>query len=150
MAETKNGQKAQPATSAKMWMGGAVRLIVKPELLAELAAGKQVLIDFGTPGTGEWNELQLQLEAGPENKVRELTPWFDLDSSLITVKNSVGTDGAEYLQDYFAVYLEESENRSLGLTITAKQARALVDMLLAYCQVCESIDALAAAPQIVV
>lgn len=142
----KSKQKAQVKEPDAMWMGGAVRLVVKPELLAGLAAGKKTAIDFGTPGTSEWNELELQLETGPENKIVELTPWFDLDHSSLKVKNNVEIDGPAYLQDYFAVYLEESPSRRVGLTINGKQARALVNMLLAYCQVCESIEALEAIP----
>ncbi|MEN6560100.1 MAG: hypothetical protein ABFD52_04920 [Acidobacteriota bacterium] len=141
-----NGGKVQLKKGAAMWMGGAIRLVLKPDLCADLAAGKQITIDFGTPGTCEWNELDLQVEAGPENKIKELSPWFDLDQSLLEVKNSVITDGPEYVQDYFAVYLEESENRSMGFTINGKQARALADMLLAYCRVCESIEALETTP----
>ena len=142
-----NGQKAQPKKSAAMWMGGTIRLVVKPELLADLAAGKKVSIDFGTPGTPEWNELELQVEAGPQNEIKELTPWFDLDHSVLKIQNSAALDGPEYIQDYFGVYLEENENRRLGFTINGEQGRALADLLLRYALVCESIEALTAPPK---
>ncbi len=132
--------------SAAMKIGGTIRLIVQPEILADLAAGKLAEIEFGKVGESSYQELDLQLEPGPENKVSELQPWFDLDDAVLKIKNSAALDGPEYVQEYFGVYLEEREDRCLGFTLNGKQARALAEMLLGYARICEGIDQLTAAP----
>lgn len=145
MAKT-DGGKARPTKRAGMQIQGAVRLVVKPEIFALLTAGKSAVIEFGTPGMGDGGEFILQVEPGSENKIQELTPWFNLDHAPIKVKNSVALDGRDFISDYFCVYLEESEDRNFGFLVNAKQARALAAVLINFAQACESIEALTAAP----
>ncbi|MEN6560104.1 MAG: hypothetical protein ABFD52_04940 [Acidobacteriota bacterium] len=142
------GRVAQLNQGASMKIAGSIRLIVKPEHFAELAAGKPASIDLGTPGTGEWSELVLQIEPGPENRIKELTPWFNLDEVPLRIQNSAAIDGPDDVHDYFKVHLEQDESRNLGFLVNPKQARAIADVLMNYVRICEGINALMAEPAI--
>lgn len=142
MAKTK-GQAARPRTSAKMKIMGALSLILTQETLRELWSGKSVTIDFDPAF-----EFYLQLRPGSENRIVELTPWFNPEEAEIVVENSFRTDGVKSPDEFsltggIEFRLTESENSSVGFTVTPDQAKALATQLLEYVHAWEACRALA-------
>lgn len=138
-----NGQAARPKTSAKMGMMGTVHLELTPENFQKLVSGERTNIDLGHA-----RELYLQVEQGPENRIVALTPWFDPDSTEVTVENSFQKDGEEddnyFLAGGIQFTLVESEDSSLGFVVTPAQAKILARSLMNYVQAWEACDALKA------
>lgn len=141
MAKT-NGRVARSTTSAKLKMAGTIHLALTPTDRATVLAGEELVLDL------EGMELHLQIEQGKENKVIEITPWFDMDHALLTIDNSIRIDGAGMasphgsVPNYMEVDLVESEKRSLGFTVNPGQARALARVLLNYAEAWDAIDKL--------
>jgi len=127
---------------------GEMHLVLEPKVMADLMAGKEADIEMSTPGTKDWQEFLLRLEAGPGpgKRIVKLDPWFNLDDAAIEVKNSVANDGTDCALDFFHVSLEESEDRRVGFTINPKQAKVLAEVLMNYVRMHEAVDALQAAP----
>ena len=138
-----NGRKAQPKNGAKMGIMGTIHLELKREHVQELVAGEQVTIDLGHA-----REFYLHIETGPEDRIVELTPWFDPDSAEVKVENSFQTDGGGgytySLSSAVEFKLTESENSSLGFCVTAEQAKALAKALMSYAQAWDACEALKA------
>jgi hypothetical protein len=139
-----NGRKARPTTSAKLKMAGTIHLALTPADLRRVLAGEETALDI------EGMELILQIEQGKENKLLEITPWFDLDHSSLSIDNSIRKDGIEPFRStvpgYMEVDLVESEKRSLGFTVNPGQARALARVLLNYAEAWDAIDKLWSEP----
>ena len=108
-----------------------------------LVSGKRTNIQLGHS-----RELYLQIESGPENRIVALTPWFDPDSTEVTVENSFQKDGGDEGNHCLAGGIEftlvESEDSSLGFVVTPEQAKILARSLLNYVQAWEACDALKA------
>ena len=142
MAKEK-GQKTRPKNGAKMGIMGTVHLMLTPEKIRKVLSGEQTTIELGSA-----RELYLQVESGPQDRIIELTPWFDPDSTEITIENDFQKDGGDgnnrYMRDAIEFTLVESENSSLGFCVTAEQAKALAKALMSYAQAWDACTALGA------
>jgi hypothetical protein len=109
----------------------------------EVLSGKEAIIDLG-----DHHELCLQIETGPKNRIVELTPWFDPAATEVTVENDFKKDGSDGNSHFhygdIAFTLVESENSSLGFSVTAEQAKVLGKTLLTYAQAWDACEALKA------
>lgn len=136
------GQTAQPGRSAdKMVIMGGVHLMLTPEKMEKIMSGAETIIELGNA-----RELVLQIEQGSQNRILELTPWFDPSSARVVVQNSVQDDGETgygfELSDHVEFRLKESEGCSLGFSVTPAQARELGAALTAYAEAWNALKAL--------
>ncbi len=140
--QTGSGRQARPKTSAdKMAIMGGVHLMLTPEKIERVMAGKETIIELG-----EAREFVLTIESGPQNRILELTPLFDPSRTSVVVGNSYQTDGADGtlrgLYDAIEFTLTESKTSNVGFTVTPAQARVLAAALTDYANAWAALDAL--------
>ncbi len=138
-----NGQKARPGASIGMEIDGDLRFVTSAEKIRDLAEGKTVR--FIWPGKGG---LNLQIEAGPADKILQSRVWFTAEDVVVSIDNNIhednrnGGDSSIFLPDYLAVTLRESEKSDIGINVTPDQAKALAAVLMRYAQAWEAAEAL--------
>lgn len=117
-------------------MGGTIRLSLLPEDLDKVKAGQEVCADV------EGHELHIQLKAGSKNQILELSPWFDVDHTHVSIDNSVAHDGTMPCLDYVEIDVKDGGGRSFGFTVSPEQAEALAAVLTNYAQASKAVEAL--------
>jgi hypothetical protein len=104
-----------------MTMSGEI-VVSGPDVIEQLAAGKQVMFDDGM------GEFYLQVKPGNVRRIESFSPLVWADKANVVIENDAMEHCGEIGMDV-AIFIKQSDERSVGFNISAAQAEALLHVL---------------------
>ncbi|MGA2533818.1 MAG: hypothetical protein ABSG19_12385 [Candidatus Aminicenantales bacterium] len=136
----KNKKKDETGT---IRLSGSVHLAMTPDAIANLIKGEDVgIVDKNLRG------FHLQVDRAEKNAIISLSPWIDLAEADVLIDNSVREQTSDGDGDEFSVYktldlfIQDGADDELELSISPRQAAALIEILTNYIKARDACHAL--------